>query len=322
MAQALSASYADILNIAATDVFANVGAFTFATVAGITTITVANSGLFRVTFSLKVATAGSVRAQLYLRANVLRSGVVVPNTDAIMGGVYVRAIAGAQTGIALGTLSFLLGAGDTINFQIAEEENTANTYTIGGADSVVKIVELPSQVLAVAGAPGADGAPGAPGADGAGASPAQDEGSVIVATPTAYNFVGAGVELTDVGGVATVTIPGGGGTPSTHTSQYLALKATNLPLAADFEGVNGVAFAAGEHTAIAPNTPAGSVYLMLWRIATDTEPVFLDVNNSGLNQFGALIKQADTIDLANGDTGEVWVAENALTYQGANVEFR
>ena len=61
---------------------------------------------------------------------------------------------------------------------------------------------------------------------------------------------------------------------------------------------------------------------MLWRIATDTEPVFLDVNSAGLNQFGALIKQVATIDLTNGDTGEVWITENALTYQGASVEFR
>ena len=206
-----------------------------------------------------------------------------------------------------------------------EEGNTANTYTFGGADSVVEIMEIPSQVLAVAGADGAAGAAGADGADGAdgaGAAPAQDEGTQIVATPTAYNFVGDGVVVTDVGGVATITIVGGGGAPPTHTSQYMALKATNVPLASDFEGTNGVAFAAGEHTAVAPNTPAGNVYLMLWRISTDTEPIFLDVNNSGFNQFGALIKQTATIDLTNGDTGEVWITENALTYQAASVEFR
>ena len=79
-------------------------------------------------------TAGSVRAQLYMRANVLRSGVVVPNSNTLMGGVYVRAIAGAQTGIASGTTTLLLGLGDTVTFQMVEEVNTANTYTFGGSE--------------------------------------------------------------------------------------------------------------------------------------------------------------------------------------------
>lgn len=38
----------------------------------------------------------------------------------------------------------------------------------------------------------------------------QEEGATIVASAVA-NFVGAGVTVTDVGGVATITIPGGGG---------------------------------------------------------------------------------------------------------------
>ena len=102
----------------------------------------------------------------------------------------------------------------------------------------------------------------------------------------------------------------------------MALKATADAVAADFEGANGVAFADGSHTAMAPNTPAGNVYLLLWRISTDPEPVFLDVNSSGLNQFGAVMKQVATLDLTNGDTGEVWISENALAYQAATVEFR
>ena len=111
------------------------------------------------------------------------------------------------------------------------------------------------------GATGPAGPAGADGADGAGAAPAQDEGITVVATPSAYNFVGDGVVVTNVGGVARVTIVGGGGVPHTHTSQYLALKATDDPTAADFEGANGVAFATGNHTVVAPNTPAGNVYL-------------------------------------------------------------
>ena len=157
---------------------------------------------------------------------------------------------------------------------------------------------------------------------GGGATPVQDEGTVVLAAPTAINFVGAGVAVTMVAGVATVTIAGGSAVPSTHSSQYLALKATDAPAVTDFEGVNGVAFADGSHTAIAPSTPAGNVYLLLWRIATDPEPVFLDVNHSGFNQFGALVKEATNITLTNGDVGEVWVSENALAYQAASVEFR
>ncbi|MFN8994027.1 MAG: DUF2793 domain-containing protein [Pseudomonadota bacterium] len=49
------------------------------------------------------------------------------------------------------------------------------------------------------------------GGGGGGAVPVQDEGTVVVAAPTAINFAGAGVTTTNVGGVATVTIPGGGG---------------------------------------------------------------------------------------------------------------
>ena len=153
-AQALSTTYADILEIAATDVFANEGTFTYATVSNITTITIPNAGLFKVTAHLKAVTAGSVRSQLYMRANVLRSGVVVDDSDTIMGGGYCRAIAGARSAILAGTITLLLETGDTITFQLAEETNTANTYTIGGADNVVEIVEIPSEAVGVRGAAG------------------------------------------------------------------------------------------------------------------------------------------------------------------------
>ena len=147
-AQALSATYADILEIATTDIFANVGAFTVATVSNISTITVPNNGLFKVTCHIKVATTGSARAVLYLRANVLRSGVAVANTATIMGGSYLRNFSNARTAILSGTTTLLLEAGDTITFQMAEEANTGSTYTIGGADSVVELVEIPSEAFA------------------------------------------------------------------------------------------------------------------------------------------------------------------------------
>lgn len=45
---------------------------------------------------------------------------------------------------------------------------------------------------------------------GGGSVPVQDDGVEQVATPTALNFTGAGVTVTDVSGVATIDIPGGG----------------------------------------------------------------------------------------------------------------
>ena len=194
---------------------------------------------------------------------------------------------------------------------MVEESNSANTYTIGGADSLVEIVEIPSQVVGILG-PAGDDAP---------VIEWQDEG-IDLSEVTSVNLVGAGITGVVVGGVLTITVAGSGGVLSTHTRQYLALKATDDPLASDFEGANGIAFAVGSHVVMAPSTPVGNVYLMLWRIATDPEPVFLDVNSSGFNQFGAVTKQATTLDLTDGDTGEVWVSENALTYQDASVEFR
>ena len=150
-AQALSATYANIIEIATTDIFANEGTFTVATVSNISTITVPHGGLFKVTAHIKATTGGSARAQLYLRANVLRSGVVVANSATIMGGTYVRAISPAASGVVSGTTTLLLETGDTITFQMAEEGNTGNTYTIGGADSVVEIIEIPSEVRGVEG---------------------------------------------------------------------------------------------------------------------------------------------------------------------------
>ena len=156
-AQALSATYADILEIAATDIFANVGGFTVATASNISTITVPNSGLFKITAHIKVVATGSARVQVQLRANVLRSGVVVPNSGTIMGGAYVRAISNAASGIISGTTTLELGEDDTVTFQLAEEANTSNTYTIGGVDSVVEIVELPSEIVGVEGPAGVQG---------------------------------------------------------------------------------------------------------------------------------------------------------------------
>ena len=54
---------------------------------------------------------------------------------------------------------------------------------------------------------------GAAGGGGGGSVPVQDEGVPVVLVPTALNFTGTGVAVTDVGGVATVAVAGGAGTP-------------------------------------------------------------------------------------------------------------
>lgn len=45
---------------------------------------------------------------------------------------------------------------------------------------------------------------------GGGAVPVQEEGATVVASPTAINFVGSGVSVTNAGGVAVVNVPGPG----------------------------------------------------------------------------------------------------------------
>ena len=411
-----------------TDVFANVGVFTLATVSNITTVTIPNSGLYKLTCHVRISTAGSVRAQLFLRANVLRSGVVVPNSGTIMAGAYVRAIAGATSGVASGTTTLLLGAGDTITFQMREEVNTANTYTIGGSTSVVEIIELPSEVVGVegaagaagaagtagsdgaqgeqgilfvkqyqnaatkpadgtagsyvistgiltpstgwvtvedltvpgvgentwfqeaeinpavettdavvptwsvvleaggtgpagatgatgpagaAGAAGADGAmgtAGVDGADGAGAAPAQDEGTQVVATPTAYNFVGDGVVVTDVGGVATVTIAGGTTpTPVDHT-RYGALKATVGFIATDFTGANG--FNSDTSTLAAPAYTTEQ--FLAFALRQDIgDPTDIREEGSAFNAFSLFTKQAAQLTIGV-DMYNVWESDAAL----------
>jgi len=64
---------------------------------------------------------------------------------------------------------------------------------------------------------------------GAVALPIQEEGSTVTAAPTAINFVGAGATVTDVAGVATVTISGGGGSslsPSYHLTDVASATTT------------------------------------------------------------------------------------------------
>ena len=145
-AQGLNTVYADTLEIADTDIFVNIGGFTVATVSGVSTITVPRSGVYKINCRTRVIRAsGSARASLRMRANILRAGAVVDNSATLIGGGYIRH-AGASTTVISGSLTFDLEAGDTIAFQIAEETDSSNTYTIGGDESAVTIFEIPAEV--------------------------------------------------------------------------------------------------------------------------------------------------------------------------------
>ena len=167
---------------------------------------------------------------------------------------------------------------------------------------------------------GAAGPAGADGSDGTGAAPVQDEGTVVVATPTGFNFVGSGVVVTAVGTVATVTITGGGGGTPTHSDQYLAGKATSTFVAGDFTGAQGVAYAASAHSATMPAV-TGNVYAGVARLTSDPAPTYADVNGTGLNQFSDFTQQAGTIALG-GSSFNVWASDNAVFATGDIVEFR
>ena len=63
----------------------------------------------------------------------------------------------------------------------------------------------------------------------------EDEGIAVLDTPSAINFVGAGVTVTDVAGVATVTIPGGGGAGALDIQEE-GVSLTTSPTVLNFVG--------------------------------------------------------------------------------------
>ena len=147
--------------------------------------------------------------------------------------------------------------------------------------------------------------------------------SALAALLTGATFTGAVKGVTPVDATDFVIksyVDGRTNAPTHTTDQYVAVKATNTFVAADFTGANGEAFASGSSTAIIPDTLSGSVYFALARLASDPDAIFLDVGNSGINQIGGL---TDEVELTiNGQTYNVRVSENSAEYGGSTVEYR
>ena len=84
------------------------------------------------------------------------------------------------------------------------------------------------------------------GAAGGGSVPVQDEGVQVVAAPTAYNFIGTGVTVSDVGGIATVSVPGAGTTGGLYAGwQIIPSGLTAAQFAVQFPAAITAARAAG-----------------------------------------------------------------------------
>ena len=98
---------------------------------------------------------------------------------------------------------------------------------------------------------------------GSAAVPAQDEGTQVVATPSALNFVGAGVTLTDVSGVATVTIPGGAVSAPTRPL-YGGWKAT-VPV----NQLSTLTTSSDSHVLTIPAASTAAEYFSIWRADVD-----------------------------------------------------
>lgn len=151
-----------------------------------------NNGITQQTNQLTITRTGDYRVQLWA---TLSSSVNNPNIafKVAVNGLIVSARrpwvklgnAGDKTNIAAHGFVHL-AAGDIVTVYAAA--SATNNLTI--SDAVFSLDELI-----------ATGKTG----------PIQDEGIEILSNPEAINFVGDGVTVTDVGGVATVTIGGGGG---------------------------------------------------------------------------------------------------------------
>jgi hypothetical protein len=120
---------------------------------------------------------------------------------------------------------------------------------------------------------------------GGGTVPVEDDGTEIVATPTAFNFTGTGVSVTDVGGVATINITGGG-SPSIQ-EEVITINAADPHVDIDVSGAYEVAI----HLVDLTRTTGGTFEVHA-QASTDGGTTFL--NTAGDYHTGILFDQFST----------------------------
>jgi len=118
-----------------------------------------------------------------------------------------------------------------------------------------------------------------------GSVPVEDDGTEIVAAPTAINFTGNGVTVTDNTGVATVDIPGGGLPAWSVQTANVTVSAGDRVLA----NTSGGAF-----TATLPSSPTTGDEVWFADIGSNWATNNLTVDGDGANVDGAATFTADT----------------------------
>ena len=124
-------------------------------------------------------------------------------------------------------------------------------------------------------------------------------------------------------GTDLVWVSGGTPTPPTHTDMYLgASTESNGSNITDtlFTGSDGIAFPSGNDTVTVPGSTTNA-YLWIARLSTDPALVFFDINNSGLNQIGAITLQSQTVTIS-GDTFNLYRSNQTGTWGGLMITAR
>ena len=135
----------------------------------------------------------------------------------------------------------------------------------------------------------------------------QQNGVQVVAAAAVINFVGNGVTVTEVGGVATVTITGTVNPPQASHSNFIALTADNLAATVD----TAAAIVSDDlNPTVTLPTFTGNRYIQI--LQSQAHTAFTSIVISGINQFGAftVTENARTID---GQAYRQYVTTNLIT---------
>lgn len=101
----------------------------------------------------------------------------------------------------------------------------------------------------------------------------QDEGTAVVANPTAINFTGAGVSVSNASGVATVNIPGGGGSGGSGTTYAATITWTGTTTTGIF-------------TTTQNNLPAGWTYTITSNLSNGSRTIEINTGIIGSPVLG------------------------------------